>query len=173
MKHGNWGALALVVTLAACGPGAALPTYAAATAASQSQTEAPLRDTVARLTAAWNAGNGGAWGAEFWPDGSLINILGVVFPNAVAVSAVTTKILAGPFAGSTFAPSISRLRFVGSDAAVVDVDVSVTNFRALPPGAIATAPGLLLTRLALVFERRGGVWKIEAAQNTAVLPTAM
>lgn len=88
-----------------------------------------------------------------------------------AVAAVTNQILAGPFKASTFAPVVRRIRFIGADTAIVDTDVSVTNFRALPPGAVATKPGLLLTRLTDVFESRDGVWKIEASQNTAVLPS--
>ncbi len=126
--------------------------------------------SVQRLAAAWNAGDGNAWAAEFWPDGSLINILGVIFPNQPAVAGVTTAILQGPFKDSTFTPSIRRLRILGSDSAIVDTDISVTHFRTLPPGAVATKPGLLLTRLTLVYQNRAGAWKIEAAQNTAVQP---
>ena len=161
--------LGVAFALAACSSSglATLPTDA-----SQVPNEAPLRDSIGRLAVAWNAGDGNQWAGEFWNDGSLINILGVVFPNAGAVATVTNQILAGPFKGSTFTPAVRRIRFIGTSAAIVDTDVSVTNFRGLPPGAVATKPGLLLTRLTSVFENRGGVWRIEAAQNTSVLPSA-
>lgn len=162
--------LTMALALAACSSSSAaapLPT-----ADSQQTSEQLLRDSVQRLATAWNAGDGNRWAAEYWADGSLINILGVIFPNAQAVAAVTNQILAGPFKGSTFAPVVRRIRFIGANAAVVESDVSVTNFVALPPGAIATKPGLLLTRLTDVFENRNGVWKIEASQNTSVLPSA-
>jgi uncharacterized protein (TIGR02246 family) len=161
-------AIGLPALLAACsstGAATTVPTLATAS-------EALLGASIARLAAAWNTSDGDAWAAEYWPDGSLINIQGVVFPNSTAVGGVTNHILAGPFKGSSFAPTITRTRFAGGDAAVVDVDVSVTNFRALPPGAVATKPGLLLTRFTFVFEQRNDVWKIEASQNTAVLPSA-
>lgn len=125
-----------------------------------------------RLAAAWNAGDGDAWAAEYWPDGTLVNILGAVFPTATAVASVTNTILAGPFKGSTFAYTVRRVRMVGT-AAIIDTDVGVTGFRALPRGAVATQPGLLLTRFIHVFENRNGGWKIEASQNTAVLPQAV
>jgi uncharacterized protein (TIGR02246 family) len=158
--------LALPLAMVACSSsGAAAPRPAAAAPPN----DQPLRDAVTRLAAAWNAGDGDAWGVEYWPDGSLTNILGDVFPTAQAVAAVTNTILAGPFKGSTFTPVIRRVRFIGTDAAIVETDVSVTNFRALPPGAVATQPGLLLTRLTHVF-KKNGVWKIEASQNTAVAP---
>lgn len=163
--------VATALALTACGSastGRATPLPAVA---AEQRSDVPLRASVARLATAWNAGDGSSWAAEFWPDGSLVNILGVVFPNAAAVGAVTDRILAGPFKGSTFAPVVRRIRFIGTTAAIVDADISVTNFHALPPGAVATKPGLLLTRFTYVYERRGDVWKIEAAQNTAVSPS--
>lgn len=164
--------LTLALTLVACGSQAtsAPATVPPSAPSAPQQAEAPLRDAVQRLADAWNAGDGSRWGAEYWPDGSLINLLGVVFPDAQSVGAVTSRILAGPFKGSNFAPTVRRIRLIGNDAAIVDTDVSVTNFRGLPPGAVLTAPGLLLTRLTHVFQNRSGVWKIEASQNTSVLP---
>lgn len=142
----------------------AVPTRAA------QQRERVLRESVARLEHAWNASNAELWAAEYWPDGELINILGVVLPNAVEVRARTAQILAGPFSGSRFASVVRNVRFLGADAAMVDIDIRVTNFRALPPGTVATEPGVLLTRMKHVFERRHGRWRIVASQNTAVLP---
>ena len=162
--------LSIALALAGCGAtSAAAPT--SPTAAPSSASDKPLRDSVDRLVQAWNAGNAAAWADEYWPDGSLVNILGVVYPDAAGVRAVTNQILSGPFKGSNFQASVRRVRFLGEAAAIVETDVSVTNFRALPPGAVATAPGLLLTRFTYVFENRNGVWKIEASQNTSVLPT--
>jgi uncharacterized protein (TIGR02246 family) len=129
-----------------------------------------LRESVARLEQAWNMSNAELWAAEYWPDGELINILGAVLPNAAEVRARTAQILAGPFHGSRFASTVRSIRFVGTDAAVVDIDIRVTHFRALPPGTVPTEPGVLLTRMKHVFERRSGRWRIVASQNTAVLP---
>ncbi len=164
--------LLLVATpaiLAACGT----TTGAAPLPPSASATTAPVGDALARLSTAWNTGNGDAWAAEYWPDGSLVNILGVVFATAGAIAAVTNAILAGPFKASSFAYTVRRVRSIGTDAAIADMDVSVTNFRGLPPGAVATAPGLLVTRFTHVFSNRGDVWRIEASHNTAVLPAAV
>lgn len=132
-----------------------------------------VRAAVQRLAQTWNAGDGNGWAAEFWSDGTLINILGVTFPNAKAVADVTNQILAGPFKGSTFQGDVRRVRTAGDSAAIADVDIRVTNFRGLPPGAVETAPGLLMTKFTYVFTKRNGAWKIEAAQNTAVLPSAL
>jgi uncharacterized protein (TIGR02246 family) len=158
--------LTLPLAMVACSSSSA----AALLPAAAQPNDGPLRGSLGRLADAWNAGDGDAWALEYWPDGSLTNILGVVFPTAAAVAAVTNKILAGPFKGSTFSQVITRIRFIGTDAAIVQADVNVTNFPGLPPGAVATQPGLLLTRFIHVFQNTNGVWKIEASQNTAVVP---
>ena len=161
----------IALALEACsssGPAGSTP----AAMPDQQGSDRAVRASIDRLAAAWDAGDGDRWAGEYWPDGSLVNILGVVFPNAGAVGAVTNQILAGPFKGSNFTSVVRRVRYVGTGVAIVEADVNVTNFRALPGGAVATKPGLLLTRFTLVFENRNGVWKIEASQNTAVLPSA-
>ncbi len=161
-------ALSIPFAMVACGS----QTDAGALTTTALPNDQPLRDSVGRLAVAWNAGDGNAWANEYAPDGSLINILGVVFANAQAVASVTNQILAGPFKGSNFQSTVTRVRFIGPAAAIVDVDVNVTKFRALPPGAVATSPGLLMTRFTFVFANQNGAWKIEASQNTSVLPTA-
>ena len=108
--------------------------------------------------------------AEFWADGEQVNILGGILPNAGVIRDRHAEILAGPFKGSQYAYEVRRIVSLGIDVAMVDTDVRVTNFRALPPGAMATSPGVLLTRMKHVYQRREGVWRISASQNTAVLP---
>lgn len=135
-------------------------------------TEQPLRQSLEHLEQAWNSTNASMWAAEYWPNGELVNILGGILPTPAAIRDRTAMILAGPFKGSHFASTIRRIRFLGADVAVVDVDIRVTKFHALPLGAVASEPGVLLTRMKHVYQRRAGVWKISLSQNTAVLPSA-
>lgn len=132
--------------------------------------EKPLRESVQRLARAWNEADAALWVAEYWPDADFINILGMLLPSPAALQERAAAILVGPFKGSRFEGTVRQIRFLGPDAAIVDVDVRVTRFPGLPPGAVATEPGLLATRLKHVFHRRGGIWKIVASQNTAVAP---
>ena len=133
--------------------------------------EKPLRDSLDRLAQAWNTGDGAMWAHEYWPEGELVNILGGVMPNAEAIRERHTAVLEGPFKGSHFESTVRRIQFLGPDVAIVDTDIRVTHFRALPRGAVATSPGVLLTRMKHVYQRRDGTWRIIASQNTAVLPT--
>lgn len=133
--------------------------------------EKPLRDSLDRLAQAWNTADGAMWANEYWPEGELVNILGGVMPNAEAIRERHAAVLAGPFKGSHFESTVRHIQFLGPDVAIVDTDIRVTNFRALPRGAVATSPGVLLTRMKHVYQRRDGKWRIIASQNTAVLPT--
>ena len=130
-----------------------------------------VRASAERIAQAWNSSDANRWAAEYWPDGELINILGMVLPGADTVRGRTAEILAGPFKGSHFAYTIRSVRFIGANAIVLDTDISITGFRSLPPGTQATQPGELRTRMKHVYERRHGSWRIVASQNTAVVPT--
>lgn len=131
-----------------------------------------VRDSVDRLAQAWNASDASRWAAEYWPDGELINILGMVLSDADQVRDRTAEILNGPFRGSHFTFIVRSIRFAGADAVIVDTDITITGFRGLPPGIGVTRTGELLTRMKHVYERRGGKWRIVASQNTAVVSTA-
>lgn len=134
--------------------------------------EAQLQASLDRLALAWNAGDAAAWAAEFWPDGEQVNIIGDILPNATVIRDRHAEVFAGPFKDSHYECDLRRVLFLGSDFASVDCTLSVTNFRGLPPGIVATSPGELQTRMKHLYERRDGVWRIASAHNTAVTPKA-
>ena len=131
--------------------------------------EAQLQASLDRLALAWNAGDAVGWAAEFWPDGEQVNILGDILPNANVIRDRHAKVFAGAFKNSHYDCELRRMLFLGSDFAVVDSTLRVTNFRGLPPGTVATSPGVLLTRMKQLDERRDGLWRTASAQNTAVM----
>jgi hypothetical protein len=72
------------------------------------------------------------------------------------------------FKGTARKMSVSALRFVTPDVAIVDVDTEVRGVSAMPPGVMLPPDGVLRTRLQQVFVKRQGVWWIEAYHNVAV-----
>jgi uncharacterized protein (TIGR02246 family) len=134
--------------------------------------ESAIRLSLERLAKAWNVGDAALWAEEYWPAADSINILGGLMPDRLAIRDRHAEVFAGPFRGSHLEGEVRRIQFLGAEVAIVDVDVRVTAFRALPPGACATSPGALLTRLKHVYQCRDGAWRIAASQNTAVLPGA-
>ncbi|MEO8010678.1 MAG: SgcJ/EcaC family oxidoreductase [Dokdonella sp.] len=134
--------------------------------------EAQLQASLERLARAWNAGDAAGWAAEFWPDGEQVNILGDILPSADVIRDRHAEVFAGPFKNSHYECEQRRVLFLGSDFAIVDSTIRVTNFRGLPPATVATSPGVLLTRMKQLYERRNGLWRIASAQNTAVISGA-
>ena len=129
-----------------------------------------IRALVADLDQAWAESDAERWAAHYLPDAEFINILGMVMPNAEAMRARHHEIFTGVFKGSRHHGVIRSLRFLTPDVAVADVDIEVTQFTALPPGARPTAPGVLRTRMRHVLKKVTGRWWIAATQNTAVAP---
>jgi uncharacterized protein (TIGR02246 family) len=125
---------------------------------------------IANLDSAWAHGDADRWAADFADDAEFINILGMVMTNKQAMRDRHYQIFTGVFKGSRYQSALRRVRFLGNDVAIADVDIEVTGFSALPPGAQPTAPGVLRTRMRHVLHRIDGRWWIVASQNTAIAP---
>ena len=143
-----------------------------ATARAEHTDEREIRASLDRLAQAWNSANADEWAKEYWSDGELINILGVLYSGPTNIGARTAEILAGPFHGSHFGFAVRSIRFIGADSVVADTDITITDFRGLP-GIQPTRPGELVSRMKHVYARRQGIWRIAASQNTAVAPMKM
>lgn len=121
--------------------------------------------------AAWNAGDGGAIGALFVEDAEFVNGRGQVAVGAAAIGAQHAANLAGPFRGSHIRGTIRRITFLSGTTAVLDVDSELTGFVSLPPGTVATEPGVQRGRHKRVLVKRAGRWRIQLMQITTVAPT--
>ena len=64
--------------------------------------------------------------------------------------------------------TVRRVRPIGAEAMIVDLDVDVAGFSPAPPGAAVHADGKVKAHLKHVIEKREGDWKIAASQNTFV-----
>ena len=130
--------------------------------------EHEIRSILERQEAAWNAGDGEAYSAAFAEDGTFTNIRGTVFAGKAAFVARHVEIFKGFFKGSVLKSQIRRLHFPAENIALVDVDHSVENLRAMPPGVTPSPDGVLRTRLLQVFVKRGERWELLAYHNVDV-----
>lgn len=140
---------------------------AAATVVSDSMA---ILGVVSRLDAAWGAMDAAAWSREFSPDAQFVNILGQTMDGNTAIRDRHGFLFSGPFKGSRLASTVSRLKFVGPLAAVVECNQNLTGYVALPPGARETQPGVLKTRMVHVLAKLNGTWLIISTQNTQLQP---
>lgn len=120
--------------------------------------------------AAWNAGDAAAYARNYTANGELVNPLGGILDGRDAIRTQHEFLFAGPFAGSTSTSEVRRTVYLGQDARMVDLDVTLTGYAGLPPGLPEVEPGVVHVRIKLLVVRRESSWKIMAEQITPVLP---
>jgi uncharacterized protein (TIGR02246 family) len=133
--------------------------------------EAGLKSLFQDQEAAWNRGDGVAFAAAFAEDSDFINVRGDLFHGRTMIAARHAAILAGPLKESHNTISIRTITAVRTDLVIVETEHSTSDFHSLPPGIVATTPGILKTRMTYVAKRQNGKWSIVFAQNTAVAST--
>lgn len=116
----------------------------------------------------WNGQNGTAYGEAYWPDAELVDPTGQVWDGRDAIAAMHVHLWDGPARNTRVFAKVRRIRPIGTEAMVVDLDVEVSGFSPPPPGAALHDDGKLKAHLKHVVEKRDGDWKIAASQNTFV-----
>ena len=130
--------------------------------------EAAIRAIVADQVVAWNAGDGAGYARHVSPDVAFTNLFGMVLYGAPAFASRHTEILTTFYKGTTKHHVVRRLRFLGPDVAIVDIDNEVRGVTRLPAGIAVPADGVMRTQLLEVFARRDGRWQVEAYHNVDV-----
>jgi uncharacterized protein (TIGR02246 family) len=130
--------------------------------------EAQIRAIVEEQVTAWNAGDAVAFSKSFGEQGSFTNIRGTVFYGHKAFEDRHREIFDGFFKGSKLTMSVTHIRFVRPDVAIVDLATSVSNLSGAPPGIRPNAAGQIVTRLQQVFVKDNAVWRVEAYHNVEV-----
>lgn len=123
--------------------------------------EESLRSIVRGLEAAWNNADSVAWAEFFAEDADFIHILGGHFNGRATIERGHRAIFDTIYKGSTNKFTVNKLRFVGSDVAIVFVLAELKVAQAgLPP--------VLHARPTLIANRTPEGWKIVAFQNTMI-----
>lgn len=133
-----------------------------------SEMRTAAEELAAIFTETWNRQAGGAYGEAYWPDAELVDPTGQVWDGRDAIAEMHVHLWNGPARRTKVSARIRRIRPIGTDAMVVDLDVDVTGFSPAPPGAAVDADGTVKAHLKHVVEKRAGDWKIAASQNTFV-----
>lgn len=145
-----------------------------ATAAAQSDPPVPKEATLAaqnmvtRFVDSWNSADGTAYGENYWPEAELVDPSGVISRGKAAIVQEHVDLWAGIFKGSRISGKVRRIRMLGPIFMMVDFDAELSGVRQLPPGSPADAAGVLHNHLKHIMERRHGIWKVLAAQNTFI-----
>lgn len=126
---------------------------------------APIHDTLTRITAAWNAGDADAYGAEFTADATYVTFDGHVLAGRDAIVDVHRFLFAGPLRGSRLgAPSRGEdgptVRYLRPDVAHVLASGAV---RPADAGAVTPDRDSVPT---YVLVDEDGAWRVTAFHNT-------
>ncbi|MFF2008099.1 SgcJ/EcaC family oxidoreductase [Streptomyces sp. NPDC058195] len=115
-----------------------------------------------RLTAAWNAGDGAAYGAEFTADASYVTYVGTLYTGAAEIGAAHQDLFGSFLKGTRLVSEVVGIRSTGPDTALLITRGDVR--KGGRPGRLGKIQTYALVREA------GGAWKVAAFQNTKRRP---
>ena len=128
-----------------------------------------IADLIAAEDAAWGQGDAAAFSKAVLADCVFTNIFGQVFVGHDAFEAQHARIFATIYRGTRLRQTVTHLRFLRPDIAVVDTEAAVSGLARLPPG-VTSPDGALHTRLMQVFVKDRGAWGIAAYHNVDLKP---
>ena len=118
---------------------------------------------IAKLEAAWNAGDGVAFAAPFAKDADFVNIRADRFSGRETIAAGHDAILRSIYAGSKNRYAIESIRLVREDVAVVHVRAELSA----PSGPLA---GKHVALYSALLTRESNGWEIASFHNTLMPP---
>ena len=127
---------------------------------------------LSRFLNSWNRADGQAYGENYWPEAELVDPSGAVVEGKAAIVQEHVDLWNGIFKGSHITGKVRRIRMLGRNYMMVDLDLEVSNVRQLPPGSPAYGDRVLRNHLKHILEKRNGACKVIAAQNTFIATTA-
>jgi uncharacterized protein (TIGR02246 family) len=132
--------------------------------------EREIRRLLDRQVDAWNQGDAAAYAEDASEELWFTNILGQTATGRRPFRERHQAIFDTIFRGSRLQQEILRWRLLAPGVAIVETRVTLTGYRALPPGISPSAEGVLHTRLLQVLRQEEGSWRIAAYHNVAVSP---
>ena len=122
-----------------------------------------LERAVARLEAAWNAGDGDAYGAPFAADADFVNIRAEHLRGRPAIAAGHAGIFRSIYAGSSNSYEVESARAIRPEVALVHVRAVLD----VPQGPLA---GRHSARFSFVATKSPSGWEIASFHNTLEPP---
>ncbi|MEV5570292.1 SgcJ/EcaC family oxidoreductase [Spirillospora sp. NPDC052269] len=115
-----------------------------------------------RLSAAWAAGDGAAYGAEFTEDATYITYIGTFYKGADEIGSAHQVLFDSFLKGTRLASETQSIQLTGPDSAVVITRGA--NPKGDRPAKLDKIQTYTLVR------RADGAWKVAAFQNTKRKP---
>ena len=133
-----------------------------ATVSLTAQDEAAIRAIVGQMEAAWNAGDGDAFGAPFTEDADYVIVDGMYIQGRPTIAAGHQQIFSTYYRGSAIRGTVEQIRPLRDDIALAHVRWQL-RWQAGPETRDDQS------RTTLVLARGAGGWQIAAFQNTPIV----
>ena len=144
----------------------ALALFASTARADRADSEKQIKDRTAEFAAAWEKHDAKAAAAFWTEDGDLIDPSGVTSKGRDEIERYFTKMFTGPFKDSVNKLTVSNVRLVGDDVAIVDWD-AVINGAQGPDGK--PMPDWK-HHVVIVMQKQAGAWNFLVARPYAFEP---
>ncbi|EHK54923.1 hypothetical protein MAXJ12_22201 [Mesorhizobium alhagi CCNWXJ12-2] len=141
-------------------------------AVSHAEMRAAAEELARVFTRTWNMRDGPGYGEAYWPDAELVDPTGQIWGDRDAIAQMHVDLWSGPGRTTEATARVRRIRPIGRDTMILDLDVEVKGFSPAPPGAQEHGDRTIKSHLKHIVEKRGSDWKIVASQNTFVAAMA-
>ena len=128
-------------------------------------------DAVAAFIRSWNLAAAGDtraptdYGDLYWADAELVDPSGRIWQGRPAVQQMHVDLWHTAFRGSEVKGTVRKVRRLSPTLMIADFDLDLALFKEAPSGG-KEANGVVKAHLKHVMEKRDGMWKVIAAQNT-------
>ena len=130
---------------------------------------AAIEAVLTRQSAAWDAGNAGAFAADAQEGVVFTNVVGMFSIGRAPFVAQHEHIFSTIYTGSRMEQEVVAITLVRPDVAIVDTLTKVVDAPHRPPG-IELIDGAVRSRLEQVMVKDGNEWKVASFHNVAVNP---
>jgi uncharacterized protein (TIGR02246 family) len=113
------------------------------------------------MARAWNAGNGAEFACYCDEDADFVNIYGMHARGRQAIAEGHDHIFRTVYAGSRIEYTVSQIRFLREDVALVHLRAGLRVPQGPLAGEMTAVPGM-------VMQRTDSGWRVAAFQNTLV-----
>jgi uncharacterized protein (TIGR02246 family) len=128
-------------------------------------------DALARFVESWNRAAAGdvqappQYGDLYWPDAELVDPSGRIWSGQPAIQQMHVDLWHTAFKGSNVKGTVRKTRRLSPTLMIADFDLDLALFKQAPSDSMQTN-GVVKAHLKHVMEKRGGAWRVVAAQNT-------
>lgn len=136
--------------------------------AQSSNKEDKIRQVLKEQENAWNKGDAKEYVQSFMNEGIFTIITGATFHTHSALEERVAFIFSTIFRNSTYNRKINQIKFISDNAAIVELETEITNYKGLPPGVKASEDQILRTSMLQVFVKENDEWKVAAFHNVDV-----